>query len=542
MRHFPLCLLALYALLASTHALVAVDVSTTPAGPVPVAVLSAAGLDNRNAASVYVLQDSYDSFWASTLLSQPLPQPITPSTYLESAFRTHGAILYSSAASVNGSLLPAIVTLAGLLDAIPMDVETLQPLYPGTKIVMDVRKAFNTPEDGVSFCVKVGLNRTTSLAMQDGMRLYQQGSLADWIVNQRLFAMYLPNGCVPFTSDNALLKDVVNASPWSRPVRVYGYNSLDVLFGGDLFEAETNCVDVLGQVATAGTINLSFMQYLNPLTPGSPKLVQPPSPPVTYNASKSYVALVYGDMDNIDFVYTFGSDHMRERASRCNGSAMCFPLTWTLSPNLIKLAPAMMRWYFKTAATTGGRDWFIMPPCGTLYSYPGEMPSDVQGLYVTAQNEQAAIMNTTGSVHWEWIFTWSAAWNNYFPRYNVSTSGVHAFFLNNVPWVIPILDMWLAGETYRWAGAPDDPAAVVGFRPAFNWQENGPGGGNPGNASTIAGLVNALPLGSVQYIYVIQNTPLSSVFDMVSMLEPHVQLLGYEQLIEAARQAALLKL
>jgi hypothetical protein len=62
-------------------------------------------------------------------------------------------------------------------------------------------------------------------------------------------------------------------------------------------------------------------------------------------------------------------------------------------------------------------------------------------------------------------------------------------------------------------------------------------GGNPSNASVIAGMINAFAPGSIQYIYVIQNTPLASVFDMVSMLEPHVQLVGYEQLVGLARQA-----
>ena len=60
----------------------------------------------------------------------------------------------------------------------------------------------------------------------------------------------------------------------------------------------------------------------------------------------------------------------------------------------------------------------------------------------------------------------------------MSTTGTHAFFLNNVPWVIPILDMWLAGETYRFEGDPADPTSIVGFRPAFNWQEDGPSGEN----------------------------------------------------------------
>ena len=64
--------------------------------------------------------------------------------------------------------------------------------------------------------------------------------------------------CVPFTTDNQLMHSIVDSSPWPRPVRVFGYNSLDPVFGGDLFEAETDCVNVLGQVASAGSNNLAF--------------------------------------------------------------------------------------------------------------------------------------------------------------------------------------------------------------------------------------------------------------------------------------------
>jgi hypothetical protein len=206
-----------------------------------------------------------------------------------------------------------------------------------------------------------------------------------------------------------------------------------------------------------------------------------PSPHVAYDPKKSYVALVYGDMDNIDFVQDFGRVHMQIRSEKCSETpAECFPLSWTLSPNLITIAPAILRWYYETASKSGGRDWFIMPPSGTLYSYPGEMPDEVQKNYVDQQLAQSVIMNTTGSVHWEWIFTWRWAWENYFPRY-INAMGTRYFFLNNVPWKIPILDMWFLDETYAFVGNAADPGSVVAFKPAFNWQEDGPGGGLPYN-------------------------------------------------------------
>ncbi len=114
----------------------------------------------------------------------------------------------------------------------------------------------------------------------------------------------------------------------------------------------------------------------------------------------------------IDFVQSFARDHMQTRVARCTSpGSKCFPLSWTLSPNLIKFSPEILRWYFAQGAKTGGHDWFIMPPSGTLYAYPGEMSADVQAAYVQQQTEQATIMDTRGSVHWEWIFSWPAAWS-----------------------------------------------------------------------------------------------------------------------------------
>ena len=166
------------------------------------------------------------------------------------------------------------------------------------------------------------------------------------------------------------------------------------------------------------------------------------------------------------------------------------------------------------------------------------MPTAVQQMYKEQQNAQAVVMNTTGSVHWEWIFTWKAAWDHYFPLYVNETQATRAFFLNNVPWVIPIPDMFFLGETYRIIGSAHWPEAVVAFKPAFNWQEDGPSGGLPYNSTVIAHLINAFKQGSVQYVYVIQNTDINSIFSMVEQLAPHVELVGYAQLADLAMQRA----
>ena len=157
------------------------------------------------------------------------------------------------------------------------------------------------------------------------------------------------------------------------------------------------------------------------------------------------------------------------------------------------------------------------------------MDSNVQSQYVKDQNKQAKIMDTSGTIHWEFMLTWKEAFRNYFPRYDNNSSGTTSFFLNNVPWMVPILDMELEGETYKWINN------VVLFKPAFNWCPGFPGAGYPGNAEQVSDKINRLKRGSIQYIYIIQNTDPNDIFDMVNKLDIHVQLVGYKGLVELAK-------
>jgi hypothetical protein len=517
---------------------------TSASNATRVAVNAAAGLMNRYSPSVYTIQSSYDVLWQGRLLPNATLNSVTPSAFIALSLGGFPIIVYNDSELYS---LPAVMTLAGVMGAVPMEHSMWMNEYPNATVQFNAAGAWPNQEESLQFVAQLALNQTTSVAFQRPTDLVQ-GLLVDFIVGSRLFVQYLTDGCVVGTTEHMILKDIVDNSPWPRPIRVYGYNGLDVLFGGDLFEAETDCVNTMGQVATEQACNLQFWTGIHPVGP-SETMTQRPAEPVVYNASKVYVALVYGDMDNIDFVQTFGSDHMEYRVQQCGGdrpqntSNRCFPLTWTLSPNLIQFSPQMMRWYFSMAHTTMS-DWIIMPPSGTLYSYPGMMDNATQAQYVIDQTTQAVIMNTSGSVHWEWFFAWDGAWNVYFPRYAKLPAGAlttRAFFLNDVPWVVPIPDMWLTGETYRFVGNASDPTSVVGFRPAFNWQEGGASGGNPNNASDIAAKINAFAPGSVQYIYVIQNTNIQSMFHMVTMLHDDIELLSYEQLVSAARQREMLK-
>ena len=76
--------------------------------------------------------------------------------------------------------------------------------------------------------------------------------LADYIVKERLFNFFLYAGCVPTTPEHALMRRMMtdNTTLWKKPVEVFGYNDAVDVFGGWVFEAETNCIEEhnMGQV------------------------------------------------------------------------------------------------------------------------------------------------------------------------------------------------------------------------------------------------------------------------------------------------------
>ena len=65
---------------------------------------------------------------------------------------------------------------------------------------------------------------------------------------------------------------------------------------------------------------------------------------------------------------------MNERVQHCQEfeNKKCdFPLSWSISPHLLYLAPDWLHWYYAQANVTG-QDVFVLPPSGHLYAYPGK--------------------------------------------------------------------------------------------------------------------------------------------------------------------------
>lgn len=168
--------------------------------------------------------------------------------------------------------------------------------------------------------------------------------LFDYIVKERLFNFYLNLGCIPSTAEYELEVKIVQNNPWPRPIGVMGYeNSFPV--AGDIFEAETDCnrVHNMGQIASDGCNNLGYWSS-KPAISAPLSQVDQGTAGFVYNTSKTYVSIIVGDGDNINYVKGGRREWMLERVANCAAGKGCFPLVWSMSPHTLHLAPDWLRW------------------------------------------------------------------------------------------------------------------------------------------------------------------------------------------------------
>lgn len=523
--------------------LTATDLATT------FAAQTCAGLMNRNAsgAGVYTLMHSEDSTWLSLLEPEAAP-PISAASLLTACVNTgvvRGYIRYNF--SAQQELVPNLVTLAAVTDSLPL--EDGSPFIPNAgALVFDAIVAWKDFRaiNATAFVFSRYANSTTTLAkMNPGWDVHDAPlgpwtlkyapdlSLVDWIVKQRLFNFFLLYGCIPGTEEHALMETIATANAWPRPIAVWGYDDTFSV-AGDVFEAETTCVSEhnMGQIASVGVNNLAYFSRAPPITTPLVNAV----PRATFNASKTYIAFVVGDGDNLAFVKGSRYEWLQQRLQLCS-TRPCFPLLWSMSPHLSWAAPDLLRAFYNQTLQTR-MDAFILPPSGHLYSYPSMMSSEDQASFVAATETDAYLLNSSGSVEWEFAGTWGAAISNYLPHY-AARSVVNYFVAVNVPYMLPMLE-FAADEFFKLIGG-----SVVLFRPN-EWRGTS-GGADPlkpflPDAPTMAARVNGYPRGTVTQIYLTSDggATLSDYFDLAELLAEHVEIVGNEigyLAVEAAKQS-----
>ncbi len=519
--------------------------------------LSCSGLLNRDPATpAYIANPGDDMTWLQLIYGITHPSLTSYNDFLATCLQGPAQgryIRYSASTHAQQKLVPNIVTLAGVLDAVPLDVA--DPLPPhATTVAFDALSIFDqmTPLEATRYVFEHHVHQTTGMSKMNPGYESQAGKavlrpnitgavhigLADYVVKERLFNFYLTEGCLPLTEEHALVERIVKNNPWPKPIGVMGYDETFAL-AGDLFEAETTCVTGMGmgQIASDGVVNLAYWSREPPLTQPLP---HNDGPPVIYDHRRTYVAFLIGDGDNVAYLKHSRRDWITERLERCksgnytdkNAGGCSYPLLWTMSPHVTHLAPDWARWFAEQLLKTK-TDGFALPPSGHLYSYPSLFPAAQQENFVRATENDCRLLATRVSTAWEVASSWEKALESFFPLY--ATRGiVQSLVTVNVPFDLPVL----AFENKLFKVVGDDRAGAnrsVVFAP-HEWRGTGGGGGIPGagaqnmNVTAMAAQINGYSPGAVTAVYLTSDGGgnLEIIDQLVKNLGSHVSIVGNE--------------
>jgi hypothetical protein len=508
--------------------------------PLQLAAAACAGLQNRQVGgSVYLDADPHDLGWMTELGISPAAT-VGADDLLSSCVASFPACVRYDYGSQK-ALLPSILTVAAALGAVPVDgslgVACEAPSFDAT-----VEFAGKSPAEATALVFEKFGAQTTGLAMLNpGYELApkepsspalngeMKPALVDLVFAEKLFVVFLVNGCIAGDPEREVLSTLVNSGTWPSPVAVYGYNNAWNVGGGYLYEAQTRCLDSRNMGAVASEVpNLSFFSTRAPAITKSGALVPNPPEDVAYDASKTYVAFVVGDGDNIHFMLTTRRDWFQERIAECAaGPEACPPLSWSASSHLLRLGPDVLGWYYAKARQTQ-RDFFVLPPSGHLYAYPSSLADPVQDAFVAATENDACVLGLTGTVHWDWAGTWRDAEDHFLPKYARKDGIIRGIFPTNVPFAFPTFTWWPEEQFYRVLKGQDGGATAV-FRPR-QWRgidsETNPFRLTPQKmADEIAGY----PRGTITWVYMTSDgglTLANSFLTLLKMLPPHVQLVS----------------
>ena len=534
--------------------LVRIAPDTAPA--VKIAVQACAGLCNRKrGGSVFTHMDDKDLQWVKELGLQP-DKTLSADEFLD-ACRAEFPRCVRYSHGKQQALLPSILTVGAVLEAVPIAVEMN---LPWGETVFDATAEFrglDTPYLATKHVYEKYVNETTGLAMlnpgydtQDKkvwnpkLGGAMNPSMIDFVFSEKLFVMFLVNGCIKCTQEHELLNDIVSVNPWPKPIGVYGYANNWMVLGGYLFEAQTLCAASRNMGAIPTEVNnLSFFSTRRAPITDSAEIPQNEPEDVRYDPGKTYVALILGDGDNIAFMMGMRLEWFRQRAAACRaGEDSCPPLTWSISPHLARVAPDVLKWYYKMSHATG-KDYFALPPSGHLYAYPSSLESTtMQDEFVVATEQDARLIGTNSTVHWEFFHNWRHAENVFLPKYAKMDGAIKGVFPVNVPYLFPT-GTWQPNQFFKVLDGQDGGKVVL-FRPR-EWRGVNDKGGpaekdfflSPEN---MAKELGGYPRGTVTAIYMTSDGGLdlnNSIMELVKLLPEHVRLVSSDTAAKLALEA-----
>lgn len=536
--------------------------------------------DNTSLSAYTYFNKTRDSKWLD-LLSDELG---TPSEIISDAnvfIKDYCLVEFKSCVTYSfqsqQALLPNIITVAAVLEAVPLDRTTISDTLCGNVVfdaIAEFRKPLDTPVEATRFVYNNYALETTGLAMinpgyqHDGEECWDPPlqnrvngeNLIDYAFSRKLFTIFLVNACIPLTDDNDLFEHITEENPWKQsPIPVYGYAQYWKVFEGDVFEAQTRCVSSrnLGAVPSL-TPNLSFFSTRrDPITSmvnipannddGGDLLIRnkKTQDDISYDPTKTYVAFVVGDGDNVSFMMSTRREWFLQRLKFCETDpTTCAKatLSWSISPHLPYLAPDVLEWYYKSAAVTG-QDFFILPPSGHLYAYPTSFAKEARDDFIAATEADARLLNVKSTVHWDCLWRWQylttrSAIDTVLPQYAIN-GDIQGIFPVNVPFMFPISTLWY-GKRFKVLGAPGGGnGRVVLFHPR-NWRGvDGVEDWTP-TPEAMAQELGSFKRGTVTYVYMTSDGGLTlenAFLAMAKLLPDHVQLVSADTATRLALEA-----
>jgi hypothetical protein len=204
--------------------------------PSPQTILSTqvcVGLMNRDDKShngIYTLMDEYDAMWLYDIfgVSNPRTTPINEfmMSCLSSTALVNGHILYEY--NTQQAIVPNLITLAAVLNATLLEKDQAEE-YASNLVYDATVEWYNyTPYDATKFMYDKYVNQTSTLAyMNPGYDNAANPSdppltkspnlkLTDYIVKEKLFNMYLNDGCIRGSDEYALLEEITAYNTWPK--------------------------------------------------------------------------------------------------------------------------------------------------------------------------------------------------------------------------------------------------------------------------------------------------------------------------------------
>jgi hypothetical protein len=204
-----------------------------------IAISVCSGLFNRNpdiAGASYTLERVEDINWLRDEIGNKTQQRLNPEKFIEKCIGSglvKGYINYDYQNQIQ--LVPMIITIAGVLDALPLEFSRSQNVT--LPLAFDSLKEFRdfSAYDATKYIFDKFASRTTALSkMNPGlfappnkpwkpeMKKPAALGLTDYIVKERLFNFFMWNSCTSFTKEHRLMEIMSKSKIWAEPIRVYG--------------------------------------------------------------------------------------------------------------------------------------------------------------------------------------------------------------------------------------------------------------------------------------------------------------------------------